>query len=200
MLIPLTFSFFPPLVYCLTFFVSKFQGSKSNSLSVALIWSTSCIHGFDWKNWLFINTCISVLLSFLNDLSYRYQIGLKSKMIWDSFFAITFISLSVSLSICLSVFPFISLSFHPSENWFHIPKWWLCTGERILHHNPCPMPKTVFASLLLITYLRLGVALLCLFLIVMHEQSFGAMIPFCDLEINFDKNFIKQTISHMITK
>ena len=118
MVITQYFSIFSPLAYYLTFFVSKFQGSRSNSLSVAPIWSTSCIHGFDWKNWLFINTLIFILLSFLNDLSYRYQIGLKSKMIWGSFFAITFISLSVSLSICLSVFPFICLSFHPSDNWF----------------------------------------------------------------------------------
>ena len=35
-------------------------------------------------------------------------------------------------------------------------------------------------------------------LIVMHEQGFGVMIPFCDLVINFNKNIIKQTIFHMI--
>ena len=130
-------------------------------------------------------------------MSCRYQID---RIIWGSFFLqlLSSVFQSVCQSVCLSFH--LSLSFHPSENWFHIPKWWLCTGERILHHNPYPMPKTVFASLLLITYLRLGVALLCLFLIVMHEQSFGAMIPFCDLEINFDKNFIKQTICPMIFK
>ena len=46
--------FFPPLAYCLMFFVSKFQGSKSTSLSVTLIGSISCIRGCDWKNQLFI--------------------------------------------------------------------------------------------------------------------------------------------------
>ena len=37
-------------------------------------------------------------------------------------------------------------------------------------------------------------------LIAMHEQGFGVLIRFCDLSINFDKKFIKQTISLMITK
>ena len=77
--------FFPPSVYCLTFFVSKFQGSMSTSLSVALIWSISCIHGFDWKSWLFINAFFFKFLSFQNGLSYGCEIGLKLKMIWCSF-------------------------------------------------------------------------------------------------------------------
>ena len=121
--------FFPPLAYCLTFFVSKFQGSKSNSLSVALICSTSCIHGFDWKNWLFINTFISILLSFLNDLSYRYQIGLKSKIIWDSFFCNYLhqsFSQSVHLSVCLFIYLPVFLSIwqlvpHSQMVFMH---WW----------------------------------------------------------------------------
>ena len=114
MVITQSFSFFPPLAYCLTFFVSKFQGSKSNSLSVALIWSTSCIHGFDWKNWLFINTFIFILLSFLNDLSCRYQIGLKSKIIWGSFFLQLPSSVfqSVCQSVCLSFHLSLCLSIH----------------------------------------------------------------------------------------
>ena len=37
-------------------------------------------------------------------------------------------------------------------------------------------------------------------LIAMHEQGFGVLIRFCDLSINFDKNFIEQSISLMITK
>ena len=62
MVITLYFSFFPPSVYCLTFFVSKFQGSMSTSLSVALIWSISCIHGYlNCIMWL------SVRLNFLKD-------------------------------------------------------------------------------------------------------------------------------------
>ena len=114
MVITLYFSFFPPSVYCLTFFVSKFQGSMSTSLSVALIWSISCIHGFDWKSWLFINAFFIKFLSFQNGLSYRCEIGLKLKMIWCSFFAITFISLPVSLLICLSFHLSVYLSIHLS--------------------------------------------------------------------------------------
>ena len=49
MVIPMFFSFFPLLAYCLTFYLSKFQGPKSAGLSVALVWSTSSIHGFDCK-------------------------------------------------------------------------------------------------------------------------------------------------------
>ena len=124
------FLFFSSLNILSNVFVSKFQGSKSNSLSVALIWSTSCIHGFDWKNWLFINTFIFILLSFLNDLSCRYQIGLKSKIIWGSFFFCNYLhqsfSQSVNLSVCLSIY----LSVFPSI-WKLVPHsqmvtmhWW----------------------------------------------------------------------------
>ena len=100
---------------------------------------------------------------------------------------------SVCLSIRLSVFP----SIFPR---FHIFQWWLSIGERILHPFLCQMPKLAFASQLLITYLRLRMTLLCLVLIVKYEKGFGIMIPFCDLAINFHRNFIKQAISHMVWK
>ena len=101
------------------------------------------------------------------------------------------VCLSFHLSLCLSIHLKIGSTFPNGD-------YALVRGFCITILAQCS--KTVFASLLLITYLRLGVALLCLFLIVMHEPSFGAMIPFCDLEINFDKNFIKQTICPMIFK
>ena len=147
---------------------------------------------------LLINNFFSILLSFLNGFSCRCQIDIKLKIIQCSslqLFSLVCPSVhpSVCLSICLSVFPSIC-------PWFHIPQWWLSIGERILHPFLCQMPKLAFASQLLITYLRLGMTLLCLVLIVKHEKGFGIMIPFCDLEINFHRNFIKQAISHMISK
>ena len=147
---------------------------------------------------LFIKTFFSKLLSFLNGFSCRCQIDLKLKIIQCSSLQL-FTSVcpsvhpSVCLSICLSVFPSIC-------PWFHIPQWWLSIGESILHPFLCQMPKLAFASQLLITYFRLGMTLLCLVLIVKHEKGFGIMIRFCDLEINFHRNFIKQEISHMISK
>ena len=160
MVIILCFSFFPPSVYCLMFFVSKFQGSMSTSLSVALIWSTSCIHGFDWKSWLFINTFLFQisLISKWSELQMPDRSQVKDNLMW--FFAITLISLSVCLSVhlsicCMSFHP--SVSSHPAVHWFKIPQWWLVIGKRILNHYPCPIPKIAFASLLLITKFRLGV-------------------------------------------
>ena len=154
MVIILCFSFFPPSVYCLMFFVSKFQGSMSTSLSVALIWSTSCIHGFDWKSWLFINTFLFQisLISKWSELQMPDRSQVKDNLMW--FFAITLISLSVCLSVhlsicCMSFHP--SVSSHPAVHWFKIPQWWLVIGKRILNHYPCPIPKIAFASLLLIT-------------------------------------------------
>ena len=109
LVVTLYFSFFPPLVYCLTFIVSKFQGSMSNSLTVALIWSISCICGFDWKSLLFIINFFSKFLSFQNGLSFRCRIGLKLKIIQCSF--CNYLAQSVSPSVhLLSVFPTICLS------------------------------------------------------------------------------------------
>ena len=47
------FSFFPLIVYCLTFFVSKFQGFLSNRLPVTKILSSQGIHGCNQKNQVF---------------------------------------------------------------------------------------------------------------------------------------------------
>ena len=115
----------------------------------------------------------------------------------DVFFG-NYLLQSVRQSVHLSDFPFVCLSFHLSVFWFHIPQWLFTMGERILHHFPCSMSKIDFTSLLLITHKRLGVTFSCLVLIVLHEQGFGVMIPFC--EINFEKNIIEPTISHMIYK
>ena len=90
--------------------------------------------------------------------------------------AITYISLSVSRSIHLPVFPSICPQVRHSP--FDISQWWLTIGKRISHRYPCPKPKIAFASLLLITLIRLGVTLICLILIFMHEQGFGVKTPF----------------------
>ena len=58
-------SFFPLVAYYLTFFVSKFQGFLSNSLSVITIWSRSGTHGYDGKKSFF------VLIFFFNLLSLK---------------------------------------------------------------------------------------------------------------------------------
>ena len=108
------FLFFPPLVYCLTFFVSKFQGSMSTSLSVALIWSISCIHGFDWKSWLFINFFFFQISLILEWIELQMQDRSQVKDTWCSF-------LQVPWSVCQCVCPFavclsihLSLPIHPS--------------------------------------------------------------------------------------
>ena len=59
-------SFFPLVAYCLTFFVSKFQGFLSNSLSVITIWSSSGTHGCYWKNYFFVVT----FFPFCSDLNW----------------------------------------------------------------------------------------------------------------------------------
>ena len=101
------FSFFPLIAYCLTFFVSKFQGFLSNSLSVTTIWSSSGIHGYNWKKKTFFSWHLFFKLpSFLNHLSYRSLIGLKWKIISCCYW--WHVSLSVSSSTC----PFVGSSDH----------------------------------------------------------------------------------------
>ena len=130
------------------------------------------------KKFIIYQDFFSKLLSFLNGLSCICQIGLKLKIIRCSFW-------QLPTSVCQSVGPFIYLSFHPSVHRFDIPRLTfpngdspLVHGERISHRYPCPKPKIAFASLLLITLIRLGVTLICLILIFMHEQGFGIKTPF----------------------
>ena len=147
--------------------------------------------------------CLSIfffskLLSSLNGFSCRCQIDLKLKIIQCSNLQLfSSVCPSVHPSVCLSICVLVFPSICPR---FHIPQLWLSNGERILHPYLCQMSKLAFASQLLITYLRLGMTLVCLVMIIKHEKGFGIMIPLCDLEINFHKNFIIQAIFHMISK
>ena len=94
----LHFSFFSSFNILFDVFVSKFQRSMSTSLYVALIWTISCNHGFDWKSGLFIHTFLAKFLSFQNGLSFRCQIVLKLKIICCSFFC-NYLDQSVSPSV-----------------------------------------------------------------------------------------------------
>ena len=111
---------------------------------------------------------------------------------WMYFLAITFFSLSVSLSTCLTFHSSVCLSIYLSlgSTFPNGYSPWV-RGFCITFPAQCP-------SLLLITHKRLGVTFSGLVLIVLHEQGFGVMIPYC--EINLDKNIIEPTISHMISK
>ena len=113
-----------------------------------------------------------------------------------------FVFLSFYLFIFLSFYPVICLSIHPSVFLSICP---LAPHSLMVTHHWCEAFASLslplaFAPLLKITHLRLGMALFCLVLIFMHEQSFGIVIPFCDLDINIDESFIKETISQMILK
>ena len=99
-------------------FVSRFQGSKSNSLPVALIWSISCTHGFDWKKIVCFSNFFSPNSSHFSIVWATDAKQVSSQRKSDVVFFITCISWSVSLSIHLSVFPSICLVFNPSVHWF----------------------------------------------------------------------------------
>ena len=76
-------------VLCLTFIVSKFHGSTLNSLPAASNWSKKGISrrcSFSAQILLLLSGKIFFdLFLFVDSLSYRYQIGLKWKIIWHFF-------------------------------------------------------------------------------------------------------------------
>ena len=179
------FSFFPLVAYCLTFFVLKFQGFLSNSLSVTTIWSRSGIHGCNKRNRFFFMKFFFEWLLFLNGLSYRSLIGLKWKII-SSYYR-WHISLSVSPSTCPSVGSFDHCLSSHSMNFFG-------TGKTLLPQCPngkktlvpfCPSAVVPSCSLSLIWdwgWLW-GWCVYASFKPLKMEQCFDIMIP-C-YEVNF---------------
>ena len=107
------FSFFPLIAYCLTFFVSKFQGFLSNSLSVTTIWSSSGIHGYNWKKPIFFMT--SFFQTAVISKSFELQKPNWSKM-KDNFLLLLVTCQSVSDLVRPFTRPFIGSSEQCSVN------------------------------------------------------------------------------------
>ena len=102
------FSLFPLIVYCLTFFVSKFQGFLSNRLPVTKIPSSQGIHGCNWKNHLFHD--IFFQTAFISKWFEQQKFNL-SKM-KDNFMLLMVTCQSVSDLVRLSTCPFVGSSVH----------------------------------------------------------------------------------------